>query len=633
MKRNYEISFVLTNDSIIVRIINKNSKIYESSIEINSLKNNELFKSMNITEIIQYLYFCILNEDCRIILYNSYLRLKVKPISPLSDFFDSLKKNPGKFKIGEYITKKILTYDDKTNEDFFKSKKKNEIEFNCKIKDTTTDKIKSLYEFFSCIVCKKILEDAYSCSCPKFICYKCLKNYSNKDCIFQKDDQINNIVSEIFKDQKINKNIINLYILNHISLKDLYLKKELKKLIIPEYKQLSLRESLYLINNLTSEEIIQNFKNIENELTPCNILDLISTVGSLVNNYINEIRNKSDKHFISISKALHSTKGSALFISGIVAKFLQDQGINVAIEEKSSSKTLSKSLMDWLLIGLLKFKKIVLHLDYGETINKEILEEETKKKEILEKWKKKIHEKIPNISLFPISVKEGSIMLSFATPDEFDILNLESLKNEKEVRDIKFKMLLEGCLISLDRFDTRWNNSGNGWANRGERRGGEIYDPPRDYFGYGLNVSKQYDNGMDTWLGMKNVKGEWWVAYHGAGRNTQDQKIKEIINSIVENGFIAGRNQVHSRRRNINPKSNEEYQQVGIGVYLSNKISVAESYAGIVRDDEQNEYKIVFMCRVCPEKVRISEAQADYYVADPNNNCIRPYRILLKIRN
>ena len=36
------------------------------------------------------------------------------------------------------------------------------------------------------------------------------------------------------------------------------------------------------------------------------------------------------------------------------------------------------------------------------------------------------------------------------------------------------------------------------------------------------------------------------------------------------------------------------------------------------------------MCRVCPEKVRISRAEPDYYVLDPNKDCIRPYRILLR---
>ena len=194
-------------------------------------------------------------------------------------------------------------------------------------------------------------------------------------------------------------------------------------------------------------------------------------------------------------------------------------------------------------------------------------------------------------------------------------------------------MLLEGCLISCEMFDTKWNNSGLGWARKGEKRGGKIYDPPQEYDGFGLKVSKQYDNCDDTWLGMKNIKGEWWVAYHGAGRNKSDEETKKIIRDIVENGFKKGDGQAKQNDKNINPESYEEYNNVGTGVYLTNEISVAEDYAGIVKDGVGNEYKIVFMCRVCPQKVRISESKSNYYVLDPNKDCVRPYRILLKKTN
>ena len=34
------------------------------------------------------------------------------------------------------------------------------------------------------------------------------------------------------------------------------------------------------------------------------------------------------------------------------------------------------------------------------------------------------------------------------------------------------------------------------------------YYPPLGWNGYGLRVSKEYDNGDDTWLGYSNVEGE-----------------------------------------------------------------------------------------------------------------------------
>ena len=88
---------------------------------------------------------------------------------------------------------------------------------------------------------------------------------------------------------------------------------------------------------------------------------------------------------------------------------------------------------------------------------------------------------------------------------------------------------------------------------------------------------------------MENKIGEWWVAYHGAGRNKSDEATKKIIKSIMENGLNAGGNQWHQTETNINQNSNREYERVGIGVYLSNKIDVAEEYAGKVTDKNKNE--------------------------------------------
>ena len=36
------------------------------------------------------------------------------------------------------------------------------------------------------------------------------------------------------------------------------------------------------------------------------------------------------------------------------------------------------------------------------------------------------------------------------------------------------------------------------------------------------------------------------------------------------------------------------------------------------------------MCRVNPEKTRIPDDMKEYFVLDPNEQCIRPYRILIK---
>ena len=517
---------------------------------------------------------------------------------------------------------------------------------DCKLKIVLIDKLMNdLKIFFSCIYCSKIVSHPYSCPCQKFICENCfIKNKKEKLCSYcfkkfvkENNSDIDYLVSEVFKEQKVIKEKINFYILLSENLKSLYLNKKLKLIVKynPKYAYLSKEEEKNLINNISNEKVFENLKDFDKNFIPLNILDYISTVGDLIYNYIGKNKNE----FIDINKALSNKKGTSLYISGILARLLMNEGINVAIEKGRTFPKLSQNLLEWLMIGLLKFKKIILKLDYGKERDKEILENEKERKKIIENWIQYISNatKINKENLFFVSIKRGCVELTFATQENIDERDFENLASSyKVIKDIKFSMLLKGCLISEEMFDTKWNNEGSGWANKGEKRGGALYDPPKDYYGYGLRVSQLYDNRNDTWLGMKNIKGEWWVAYHGAGRWANEEDIKKIIKNIVENGLNSGQghnNQVHESYNNINPKSNAEYQRVGVGVYLTNKIQVAETYAGRVKDNNENEYKVVFMCRVCPNKVRISENDPSYFVLDPNKDCIRPYRILLKPLN
>ena len=92
-------------------------------------------------------------------------------------------------------------------------------------------------------------------------------------------------------------------------------------------------------------------------------------------------------------------------------------------------------------------------------------------------------------------------------------------------------------------------------------------------------------------------------------------------------------NQVYEDDDNCNELSNAEYSKVGIGVYLSDKIETAQIYAGTIKieyDNDIKEYYTVLMCRVNPEKTRFSDEKKEYFVLDPNEQCIRPYRILIK---
>ena len=64
-----------------------------------------------------------------------------------------------------------------------------------------------------------------------------------------------------------------------------------------------------------------------------------------------------------------------------------------------------------------------------------------------------------------------------------------------------------------------------------------------------MRVSKQYDNGDDTWLGYRNVEGEWYIAYHGTGG-------LGVVKNILEGGFQSGNRQAYKDSNNMNPLSN-----------------------------------------------------------------------------
>ena len=69
-------------------------------------------------------------------------------------------------------------------------------------------------------------------------------------------------------------------------------------------------------------------------------------------------------------------------------------------------------------------------------------------------------------------------------------------------------------------------------------------------------------------------------------------------------------NQVYEDDDNCNELSNAEYSKVGIGVYLTDKIEIAEEYAGLIEieyENDKEEYYTVMMCRVNLEKTRFSD--------------------------
>ena len=213
---------------------------------------------------------------------------------------------------------------------------------------------------------------------------------------------------------------------------------------------------------------------------------------------------------------------------------------------------------------------------------------------------------------------------------------------EQEAQEQNFENLQPPQNIDYNEIDPEWmhlfisdkelfcgyaHNLTGKWAH-GENRGGRPYTPPDGWIGFGLNVLNKYDNGNNDWLACDGRPGEWCIAYHGACVHNTSEQIKQIIKPILENNLKPGSGQAYSSYDDACHPG----QKVGVGVYCTPNPSTADGYSGQI-DVNGHRYKVAFMLRVKPDKIRYSNSQPDYWVLNAGNGDfseMRPYRFLIK---
>ena len=108
-------------------------------------------------------------------------------------------------------------------------------------------------------------------------------------------------------------------------------------------------------------------------------------------------------------------------------------------------------------------------------------------------------------------------------------------------------------------------------------------------------------------IGYSGAAGEWCVAYHGSSKKL---------------------NLNYKMMRDVEDQ-NRRGQKVGEGVDCSPNPNVLDQEGGVSQVGNK-QYKIGFMLRVRPEKIRIAKTNNDYWVLNGTSDEIRPYRILIK---
>ena len=213
---------------------------------------------------------------------------------------------------------------------------------------------------------------------------------------------------------------------------------------------------------------------------------------------------------------------------------------------------------------------------------------------------------------------------------------------EQEAQEQNFENLQPPQNIDYNEIDPEWmhlfisdkelfcgyaHNLTGKWAH-GENRGGRPYNPPDGWIGFGLNVLNKYDNGNNDWLACDGRPGEWCIAYHGACVHNTSEQIKQIIKPILENNLKPGAGQAYSTYDDACHPG----QKVGVGVYCTPNPNTADGYSGQI-DVNGHRYKVAFMLRVKPDKIRYSNSRSDYWVlnaGDGDFSEMRPYRFLIK---
>ena len=392
--------------------------------------------------------------------------------------------------------------------------------------------------------------------------------------------------------------------------------------------------------NILNEEINKSQTKIKKEEKVKEVLEDMCVLGEIMKEEIIEEKKTHPENFISIEEAIQQKNDdSKVFCLGVLAQNLENIGMEIAIEKNPSkdeeNNNESGTVLEFLTNGMIEKKKFNFHFDFGEERNEQLLNDKNEQTKFNNKLKQKLSMEynIPEEKIILTNPQRGSYQVQVIF--ESHSFNKDSLKTFKEkcktdenykelckLKEIEEKVIMEGCKLSTGMLDERGNRS-EGWGI-GEKRGGLEYYPPIDWIGYGLKVLDIYDGGNNDWLEYNGNKNEWAVAYHGIGRWGNAENITK---EILKDKFLAGSNQAYEH----NDDANHPGKKVGRGVYCSPKPKIMDEYAGNSSTSVNGKtYKMGFMMRVKPDKIRYSKNKPDYWVLNGTKDEMRPYRIMLK---
>ena len=314
---------------------------------------------------------------------------------------------------------------------------------------------------------------------------------------------------------------------------------------------------------------------------------------------------------ITIDECL-KLKDKPFFILGILGKYLEQNGISVIIDKEESKRKpemseYHKNIIQFICNSYILKCKYLLNFDLGENKLKLLVKNPIERSKFNEKIRKTLM-KIYNLSQEELLIsnhrrEKGKFTTILVIKSNFskDIKKDELIKVFSEDEELKTlekvdkELIMPKIKLSQSMLFPREDNKKNKWAI-GEKRGGEDYMPPLGWIKYGINIDHLFNDRSPDWISHLHKKGEWAVAYCGIG-------ITETLKQIYEND-----DDIRHRDK-----------KVGVGVYCPSDPKLLEKYAETINANGEN-YKVGFMIRVKPDKIRASAKDKNMWVLNGNDN-------------
>jgi len=384
-------------------------------------------------------------------------------------------------------------------------------------------------------------------------------------------------------------------------------------------------------------KILDEIKDPNKTVNYDQVQELVLQYGFNIENKIEEEMKENPQNFIDIKEAIkQKDSNESLYVLGKLGETLENMGIKVAIDK--TDKKIGDAIINnqFISSGIIKKNKFEIHIEEDDPDKQyKIINNINEQNKFKEEWTNTIsnYVEVPKDDIFISNIRSGSIKMDVIFKrTEIEDKNGKTIDIDERMKkfsnthpkiiSVFVKNILGACKLSLDMLDPRGNRLPNEWAQQGSKRGGVNYNPPGDnWYGYGLKVLDEYDNGNNDWIAMNGNPKEWAVAYHG----TSERAVKPIVSK--EGKFFSTAKEGATGQKcknypNINSFSKEEYPICGEGTYCSPNISYAEKYS----------CGVVIMCRVDPKKIRVPQGtySEDEWITDGTKNTIRPYRLLYK---